>query len=110
MTDLLLEEPAEGNSILSEQHEQVLIELMCFALKSAALGECPTGRFAVKKSKAKELKQVRFFTINMSSLIVGFNGKIVAVSDEFPIVSLYSFVFCTFCLSLIFRFRTIGPD
>ncbi|OWA50528.1 Cohesin subunit SA-1 [Hypsibius exemplaris] len=60
MTDLLLEETEEGQpSLLDDKFERTLIEIMCFALKHAAVGESPTGRISSKKTKAKDLKQVQ---------------------------------------------------
>ncbi|KAK2720377.1 cohesin subunit SA-1-like isoform X2 [Artemia franciscana] len=59
MTDLLVEEPEEGEEPLDSKQEVSLIEIMVCCVRQAATGEPPVGRGVVRKVMSnKEQKQI----------------------------------------------------
>ena len=49
MTDLLLEEPGQGEEALDDRQETSLIEIMTCCIKQASTGEPPVGRGPTRK-------------------------------------------------------------
>uniref|UniRef100_A0A8C0F554 Cohesin subunit SA n=1 Tax=Bubo bubo TaxID=30461 RepID=A0A8C0F554_BUBBB len=60
MTELLLEEPVQGEEAMSDRQESALIELMVCTIRQAAEAHPPVGRGTGKRHLDALLKQIKF--------------------------------------------------
>eukprot|EP00918_Siedleckia_nematoides_P083545 GHVU01183142.1.p1 GENE.GHVU01183142.1~~GHVU01183142.1.p1 ORF type:complete len:1040 (+),score=187.25 GHVU01183142.1:368-3121(+) len=71
MSDLLLEEPGQGEEAMDDRQETSLIEIMVCCVKQAATGEYPVGRGPTRKLTNKENKQVIDDKLKLTEHFIG---------------------------------------